>query len=96
MRPSTRSNVAFFFRGVAWVLFGLAGIAFFFGGGLIHAASIETDRTLAEFEGLALAIICLVLGRVARGAEDHFEMAQVDPSGPKSLSEALAKERKRR
>lgn len=55
MDPSTRTNAKFLLQGIVKLLFATAGLAFIFGGGLIHAIW-GTDRTLAEIEGLALTV----------------------------------------
>jgi len=91
MKPSTRSNAKSLLRGVAWLFFATAGLAFWFAGGLIHAVNPSTDRILAEIEGMALAALCAGLGLIAKGAEDRLETGEVDPDGPKSLGEALRK-----
>ena len=90
MNPSTRTNVRSLLRGMAWFFFATAGLAFLFGGGLIHAV-LGTDRILAEIEGMALALLSGVLGLLAKDAEDCLEEGEVDPNGPKSLGEALRK-----
>lgn len=78
-------------RGIARVFFVAAVVAFGFGGGVIHAVVPRTDRILAEIEGTGLAALCLGLGAIAKGAEEHLETGEVDPDGPKSLGEALRK-----
>jgi hypothetical protein len=67
------------------------GFAFWFADGVIHAVVPGTDRILVEIEAMALVVLFLVLGILAKGAEDHFEAGEVDPDGPKSLGEALRK-----
>jgi hypothetical protein len=90
MNPSTRSNVKHLLQGITWLFYAIAGIAFLFGGGVIHAAA-GTDRILAEIEGMALALLFGGLGFAAKGVEDHLDAGEVDPHGPKSLGEALRK-----
>ena len=91
MNSSTRSTAKSLLRGVAWLFFVTAGLAFWFGGGVIHAVDPSTDRILAEIEGMALAVLCAGLGVLAKGAEDRLEAGEEDPDGPKSLGEALRK-----
>ena len=68
-----------------------AGLAFWFGGGVIHAVVPKTDRVLAEIEGVGLAILCAGFGAIAKGTKDRLEAGEVDRNGPKSLGEALRK-----
>lgn len=88
MDASTRAKAASLFRGIAWLFFAGAGLAYWIAGGVIHAFFPGTDRVLAEFEGMALVLLCLVLGALAKSAEGRLEM---DPDGPESLGEALRK-----
>lgn len=90
MNSSTRTRTKSLLRGIAWLFFVTAGLAFLFGGGLIHAVR-GTDRILAEIEGMALAFLSGGLGLTAKNAEDRLDEGEVDPNGPKSLSEALRK-----
>jgi len=78
-------------QGIAWLSFAGAGLAFLFGGGLIHAIVPGMDRILSEIGGSALAALCLVLGFLAREVEDRLGAGNVDRDGPKSLGEALRK-----
>jgi hypothetical protein len=91
MSPSTRLDAQHILQGIAWLFFVAAGLAFWFGGGVIHAVVPGTDRVLAEIEGIALGILCAGLGAVAKGAQDRLGAGEVDPNGPKSLGEALRK-----
>jgi len=91
MNPSTRAKTASLLRGIAWLFFAGAGFAFWFAGGFIHAIVPRTDRSLAEIEGMALVVLCLVLGALAKGAEDRLDAGEVDPNGPKLLGDALRK-----
>ena len=85
--PSTGSRLESLLGVVAKLLFALAGLAFWFGGGLIHALT-NTDRITAEMEGVALTVLLVALGVIAKVAEDRLEEGA---GGPKSLSEALRK-----
>ena len=89
MDPSSREKIVHLLQGIAWLFFAGAGLAFWFGGGLIHAIVPGTDRILSEIEGAALAALCVVLGFLAKGAQDRLGAGEVDPNGPKSLGEAL-------
>ena len=91
MNPSTRSKAKHLLQGIAWLLFAVAGLAFWFGGGVIKALGGGTDRIFAEIEGIALAILFIGLGAIAKFAEDRLDDGEVDPDGPKSLREALRK-----
>jgi hypothetical protein len=84
MNPSTRTKARSLLRGIAWLFFAIAGLAFWFGDEVIHAVVPTTDRILAEIEGMALAVLCLGLGAIAKGIEDRLEAGEVDPNGPKS------------
>lgn len=67
---STKPGWRNFLLGVTWLLFAVAGFAFWFGGGLIHALN-NTDRTFAEMEGIGLAVVCGAAGAILRSfAED--------------------------
>jgi hypothetical protein len=65
---------------LAWVLFGIAGLAFWFGGKVIHAFT-RADRALAEIEGMAIAVLSAMVGAVLKGAQDRVE----EGDKPKSL-----------
>ena len=88
VNPSTRANVKRLLHGLIWLFSALAGLAFWFGGGVIHAVA-GTDRTLAEIEGIALAALSGILAITAKGIEDHLDVGEADPHGPKSLGEVL-------
>jgi hypothetical protein len=91
MDPSSREKIVHLLQGIARLFFAGAGLAFLFGGGLIHAISPGTDRILSEIGGAALAALCVVLGFLAKVAEDRLGAGDVDAHGPKSLNEALRK-----
>jgi hypothetical protein len=55
MTPSTKATSASLLRGVAWLLFVIAGLAFWFGGRAISEFA-KTERILAEMEGIALTV----------------------------------------
>ena len=89
MKPSTRSDAQHGLQGLEWLFLAAAGLAFWFGGGVIHAVFPKADRVLAEIEGIALAILCAGLGALAKGVNDRREAGDVDPNGPTSLDEVL-------
>jgi hypothetical protein len=91
MNFSRRTKARSLLRGIAWLFFAIAGLAFWFGHGVIHAVVPRTDRILAEIKGMALALLCLGPGAIAKGIEDRLEAGEVDPNGPESLAEALRK-----
>jgi hypothetical protein len=88
MNASRISTAKWLLRGMAWLFFAIAGLAFWFAGGVISAA-FGTDRILAEMEGIALALLCAGLGLIAKVAEDRLE--QSEANGPTSLGDALRK-----
>jgi hypothetical protein len=66
-------------RGVAWLLFAVAGLALWMGGRSISEFT-KTARTLAEMEGIGLAVLFAGLGAVAKAAADHFGGGEKDGS----------------
>jgi hypothetical protein len=83
-----RSALQSLLEGIAWVFFTLAGLSFWFGGGLIHAI-FSTDRMLSEMEGIGLTLFFAGLGIASKFAEDRLEEA--DMGGPPSLGHARRK-----
>ena len=65
MSSSTKSALKSLLRGVAWLLFMIAGLAFWVGGRAIHEFA-KTERMLAEMVGIGLAVVCGGLGAVAK------------------------------
>ena len=53
-------------NGASQLLFGVAGLMFFFGGRALHDF-VKVERILAEAEGMGLAVLFGVLGVAARG-----------------------------
>jgi hypothetical protein len=86
MTVSTKPRVAFLLRGVASLFWVLAGVAFWVGGGLIHTVA-NTERVLAEVEGIGLAALFLGLGVIAKLSADRVEVGD----GSISLTESLRK-----
>lgn len=72
MDNATKSAWKAFLRGIAVLLFGIAGIAFFFGGRAISEFS-KTDRVLGEMAGIFIAIVCGGLGALAKSAGEEDE-----------------------
>jgi hypothetical protein len=54
-------------KGASQLLFVIAGLLFLVGGRAISEFT-KTDRVLAEFLGIGLAVVFLVLGIVAKNA----------------------------
>ncbi len=60
---------------IAWLLFAIAGLVFFWGGRAISEFG-KVGRLLAELEGLAIAVACGALGAIAKTAEKHLETSK--------------------
>jgi hypothetical protein len=86
MNTATKASLASLLSGAAWLLFGMAGMAFWFGGGLIHAV-VQTERVLAEAEGIGLAALFGGIGALAKTIATRLETGD----GPISLSDSLRK-----
>jgi hypothetical protein len=67
MSASTKLALKSLLRGIAWLLFAVAGLSFWMGGRVIGEFA-KTERTLAEIEGIGLALACAGLGAVAKVA----------------------------
>jgi hypothetical protein len=74
---SAKSVLKVFLQGVAWLLFAVAGLAFWVGGRAIHEFT-KKDRTLAEMEGIALSVVCAGLGAFAQSAAEDIADAEED------------------
>jgi hypothetical protein len=70
MNVSIKSAPRSVLQGVAWLLFAIAGLAFWVGGRAIHEFA-RTERMLAEMEGIGLAAVCAGLGAVAKAAAER-------------------------
>lgn len=88
MKASTRSILKPLLKGLVGLFLGVGGMAFWLGGGLIHAL-VGSDRVLAEIEGCAAAVVCFGISGAAKFAEDRLEEDELGTS--KSLGEALRK-----
>jgi hypothetical protein len=86
MNSAARPKLVFLFHGAVRVLLALTGIAFLAGSGLIHALT-DTDRVLAEMEGIALAALFLGLGLIIKMCGDRIE----EGDSSTSLTECLRK-----
>lgn len=72
MDDSIKSAWKAFLRGIAVLLFGIAGVAFFFGGRFISEFG-KTERVFAEMAGVFIAIVCGALGALAKSAGEEDE-----------------------
>jgi hypothetical protein len=84
MSASVKSTVKILLRGVAWLLFAIAGLTFWFGGRAISEFA-KTERMLAEMEGFGLAMMCGGLGVIVKTAADRLEVDEVEGA---SMSES--------
>jgi hypothetical protein len=72
MNATTKAGLASLLNGTAYVLFVIAGMALWFGGGLIHAV-VQTERLLAEAEGIGLAALFGGIGALAKTIATRLE-----------------------
>jgi hypothetical protein len=86
MNATTKTGLASLLNGTAYLLFVIVGIAFWFGGGLIHAV-LQTERLVAEGEGIGLAALFGGIGVLAKTIATRLETGD----GMISLSESLRK-----
>lgn len=70
MNDSTKSTFKAFLRGVSGLLFGIAGIAFLFGGHVIRGFT-KADIVLSEMAGIFICLVCLGLGALAKSAGEE-------------------------
>jgi hypothetical protein len=70
MSDSTSSTFKAFLRGVSGLLFGIAGISFFFGGRALSEFA-NTSRVFGEMAGIFVAIVCGGLGAWAKSAGEE-------------------------
>ena len=71
--PDTkRFAVKSLLNGVAWLFLVVSGSAFWFGGRAIHEFA-NTERVLAEMEGIGIAILFGGFGAIAKSFADHFD-----------------------
>jgi len=75
MTDSAKTAMKYALRGLSGFLFVIAGIAFWFGGRAIHDF-VNTERILAEIEGIAVAAMFGGLGVIAKSFADRFDESQ--------------------
>ena len=71
MTAVTRSFLKVLLRGLAWVLFVIAGLAFWVGGRAISEFA-KTDRILAELSGFLIAFATGAIGYVLKNTADDL------------------------
>jgi hypothetical protein len=72
MSAFTKSAAKVLLRGITWIFFAIAGLAFWVGGRAINEFA-KTERMLAEMLGIAIATTFAGLGALAKAAADHFD-----------------------
>ena len=72
MNSTTKAGLASLLNGAAYLFFVIAGMAFWFGGGLIHAV-VQTERLLAEAEGIGLAALFGGIGVLVKTIATRLE-----------------------
>ena len=80
MTAATRSFWKVFLHGLAWILFAVAGVAFWVGGRAISEFA-KIDRILAEMLGLGIAFATGVLAYILKSTADDLG-AERDSTGP--------------
>jgi hypothetical protein len=86
MNSTTKASLASLLNGAVYLLFVIAGMAFWFGRGLIHAV-VRTERLLAEAEGIGLAALFGGIGALVKTIATRLETGD----GMISLSDSLRK-----
>ncbi len=86
MNATTKASLASLLNGASYLFFVIAGMAFWLGGGLI-AAVVQTERLLAEAEGIGLAVLFGGFGALAKTIATRLETGE----GMISLSDSLRK-----
>ncbi len=86
MNATTKASLLALLDGVAYFFFIFAGLAVWFGGGLIHALA-QTERFFAEVEGIGLAVLFGGIGAIAKTIATRLESGDVTIS----LSDSLRK-----
>lgn len=79
MTAQTRTVLKVFLTWLAWLLFGVAALAFWMGGRAIHELA-EIDRILAEVLGLFIAAVTGMIGYVLKIKADDLDTGE-DSSG---------------
>jgi hypothetical protein len=70
--PHAMMKMKTLLRGVAQLLFVIAGLSFLVGGRAISIFA-KTERVLAEAEGIGLAVVCGGLGFLAKSVGDNLD-----------------------
>lgn len=78
-------------QALAKIMLGMSGFSFFLGGSFIHFVHPETSRLRAEIEAQFLFVVFVALHVAAIVGADRVGWGKVDPTGPKSLTDALRK-----
>jgi len=72
MNASAKSIMGVVLRGLAWLLFVIAGLAFWVGGRAISEFA-GVERMLAEVEGLGITAVCAGIGVLLKLASKRLE-----------------------
>jgi hypothetical protein len=72
MTGSRKSPVKYLLRGLAWLFFVIAVLAFWMGGRAIHEFA-NTERVPAEMGGILVAVLFGGLGAIAKSFADRFD-----------------------
>jgi hypothetical protein len=86
MHATTKASLALLLNRVAYLFFVIAGIAFWFGGGLIHTM-LQTDRVPSEAEGIGLAVLLGGIGAIVKTIATRLEIGD----GMISMSDSFRK-----
>jgi hypothetical protein len=78
MTATTQLALKALLRGLSWLLFAIAGVSFWVGGKAISEFA-KTDRILAEFLGLLIAVATGALGYILKNAADALNSSQDSP-----------------
>jgi hypothetical protein len=78
MTAASRSFWKAFLHGLAWILFAIAGLAFWVGGRAISEFG-KIDRILAEMLGLGIAAATGGLGYILKTTADDLGAEQDSP-----------------
>ncbi len=78
MTAATKSFWKAFLHGLAWILFAIAGLAFWVGGQAISEFG-KIDRILAEMLGLGIAFATGALGYILKTTADDLGAERGSP-----------------
>jgi hypothetical protein len=73
------TTLASLLQGLAWVFFAVGGLAFLVGGRALHEFA-NTERMLAEIEGIGIAVVCGVLGVLTKAAGNRLAAQKIETS----------------